>query len=144
MEPAIEILTLLLEAEYGNLVHRLGEADPYVNWLAAADRAVVEKMIADVRRHQHELVEMILTLRGAPIPPRYPTALGRVHYLKLSFLMPQVIASVRELVRTYESAGSTGRPQADALIARIRADHKRHLAELEKLHANLAQPVATK
>jgi hypothetical protein len=142
MEPAIETLNRLLDAEHGNVVHRLGESNPFVTWPAAADRAIVEKTVADVRRHQHELVEMILSLRGAPIPPRYPTSTGSVHYLKLSFLMPQVIAGLRQLVKTYESAGSTGRPQADALIARILADHKRHLAELEKLHTNLALPAA--
>lgn len=142
MEPAIETLNRLLDAEYGNLVHRLGESSPFVTWPAAADRAVVEKIVGDVRRHQHELVEMILALRGAPVPPRYPTSMGGVHYLKLSFLIPQVIAGMRQLVKLYESAGSTGRPQADALIARILTDHKRHLAELERLHANLAQPAA--
>lgn len=142
MDHAIDTLNRLLDAEYSSLVHRLGESNPFVTWPAAADRAVVEKIVADVRRHQHELVEMILSLRGAPVPLRYPTALSGMHYLKLSFLMPQVLASMRELVKTYESAGSTGRPQADALIARILADHKRYLAELEKLHANLAQPAA--
>lgn len=142
MEPAIETLNRLLDAEYGSLVHRLGESNPFVTWPAAADRAVVEKIVADVGRHQHELVEMILSLRGAPVPPSYPTSTGGVHYLKLSFLMPQVIASMRQLVQTYETAGSTGRPQADALISRILADHKRHLAELDRLHANLAQPVS--
>ncbi len=140
MDHAVDILNRLLEAESGSLIHRLGESNPFVNTPAAGDYAIVERMLADVRRHGHELVEMILSLRGAPVPPRYATALGGVHYLNLSFLMPQVIANVRQLVKTYGSAGATGSPQADALIARILADHNRHLAELEKLHANLAQP----
>ncbi len=140
MDNAVDILNELLEAECGNLIHRLGESNPYVSRSAAVDHAVVERMRADVERHRRELIDMILSLRGSPAPPSYPTALGGVHYLKLTFLMPQVIASVRGLVRTYESVGSTGRPQADALIGRILADHKRHLAELEKLHSNIAQP----
>lgn len=142
MDHAVDTLNRLLDAESSSLVHRLGESNPFVTWPAAADRAIVERIVADVRRHQQELVDMIISLRGAPVPPRYATAMGGVHYLKLSFLMPQVIASERQLVQAYESAGSTGRPQADALIARILTDHKRHLAELEKLHANLAQPTA--
>lgn len=140
MEIAVDILNELLDAENGNLIHRLGESNPYISRSAAVDHAVVKKMRADVDRHRRELVEMILSLRGAPAAPTYPTPLGGVHYLKLSFLMPQVIASIRELVKTYESVGSTGRPQADALIARILADHKRHLAELERRHAAIAQP----
>ena len=139
MDHAVDTLNRLLAAESGSLIHRLGESNPFVNTPAASDYGIVEKMLADVKRHRHELVEVILSLRGAPVPPRYATDLGGVHYLKLSFLMPQVIANVRQLVKAYESAGPTGRPQADALIARILADHKRHLAELEKLHANIAQ-----
>ncbi|HKQ46909.1 MAG TPA: hypothetical protein VJZ71_02440 [Phycisphaerae bacterium] len=142
MEHAVDTLNRLLDAESSSLVHRLSESNPFVTWPAAADRAVVERIVADVGRHRRELVEMILTLRGAAVPPRYPSSMGGVHYLKLSYLMPQVITSVRELVKTYESAGSTGRPQADALIARLLADYQRHLAELEKMHANLAQPAA--
>lgn len=140
MDHAVDILNRLLDAECGNLICRLGEANAYVSWPAAVDHAIVEKMLADVERHRREMIDMILSLRGSPAPPRYATALGGVHYLKLSFLMPQVVASVRQLVKTYESVGSTGRPQADALIARILTDHKRHRAELEKLHANIAQP----
>lgn len=137
MEHAIQTLNRLLDAEYGNLIHRLAEADPFVTASASDDRAVVRRMAADLERHQRGLVEMILKLRGAPAPPRYPTDLSAVHYLDLSYLMPQVISGVRRLVKTYESAGTTGHPEADALIARILDDHRRHLAELERMHANL-------
>jgi hypothetical protein len=140
MDHAVDILNRLLAAESGSLIHRLRESNPFVNTRAASDHAIVGKMIADVQRHRHELVEMILSLRGAPAPPRYATELGGVHYLKLSFLMPQVIADTRELVKTYESAGSTSYPETDALIAQILADHKRHMADLERLHAGMAQP----
>lgn len=139
MERAVQTLNRLLAAEYGNLIQRLAEADPFVTGQSAADHAEAERMLEDIKRHQRELAQMIIRLRGAPVPPNYPTSLGGVHYLKLSYLMPQVIAGVRELVRLYEQAGTTGDPEADALVARILADHQRHLATLQRLHSNLFQ-----
>lgn len=139
MERAVQTLNRLLTAEYGNLVQRLAEADPFVTGQSSEDRAEVQRMLADIKRHQQELIQMILRLRGSPVPPTYPTDMGGVHYLKLSYLMPQVIAGVRELVRTYEQAGTTGDREADGLVARILADHQRHLAGLQRLHSNLFQ-----
>lgn len=137
MERAIDTLNRLLAAEYGNLARRLSEADPYVTWPAAEDRAAIQRILADVDRHVAGLARRIIDLRGAPVPPTYPTASGGVHYLKLSFLMPQVIADVKDLVRLYESTGTTGDREADALLVRNLEDHRRHLAELQRLHANL-------
>ena len=139
MERAVQTLNRLLAAEYGNLVQRLAEADPFVTWPAAEDSAEVRRMCEDSKRHQGELIQAIIRLRGAPVPPTYPTSVGGVHYLTLSVLMPQVIAGVRELVKTYEQAGTTGDREADGLIARILADHQRHLASLQRLHSNLLQ-----
>ncbi|MBE7506426.1 MAG: hypothetical protein HS101_09095 [Planctomycetia bacterium] len=140
MERAVQTLNRLLAAEYGNLVQRLDEADPFVTWPAAEDRAEVRRMFDDSKQHQRELIQAIIRLRGAPVPPTYPTSVGGVHYLKLSFLMPQVVAGVRDLVKTYEQAGTTGDREADDLVARILADHQRNLASLQRLHSNLLQP----
>lgn len=137
MERAADTLNRLLTAEYGNLARRLAEADPYVAWPAAEDRAAVKRMFTDLDRHIAELTRRIIALRGAPATPQYPTAMGGVNFLKLSYLMPQVIADARNLVRLYESTGTTGDREADALLARNLEDHKRHLAELKRLHANL-------
>ncbi len=131
---AIDILNRLLEAEYGNLIQRLGEAGAFVTWRSAGDKLLVDRMLADHRRHERDLAQAILALRGSPISPTYPTAMGGVHYLKLDFLMPQVIESVENLVRLYETTGTTGHREADVVINRNLADHRRHLAELRKLH----------
>jgi hypothetical protein len=137
-EQSITKLNTLLAAEYGCLVHRLGECTPFVTWPAAEDRTVVQQMLADAKRHQHDLINLILKLRGSPVPPAYPTYVGGVHYLNLSYLVPQVIAGLRGLVQLYERISPTGHPESDALASRILSDHKRHLAELERLHSNLA------
>ncbi|MEK6643648.1 MAG: hypothetical protein AABZ08_07035 [Planctomycetota bacterium] len=141
-ESTITKLNSLLKAEYGCLVHRLGECTPFVTWPAADDRAVVQQMLADAKSHQHDLINLILKLRGSPVPPAYPTYVGGVHYLNLSYLMPQVIAGLRGLVRLYEQGGPTGHTESDALASRILSDHKRHLAELERMHSNLAASAA--
>lgn len=140
MERAVDTLNRLLAAEYGSLVRRLAEADPFVTWPAAEDKAEVKRMQADIDRHERDLAQVIIKLRGAPVTAGYPTSVGGVHYLKLSFLMPQVIANVRDLIRAYEQAGTTGDREADALISRNLEDHKRHLANLQHIHTNLFQP----
>ena len=140
MDLAVDILNRLLIAEYGSLIHRLAEASPYVSWRSTEHHAAIQRMLADVKRHQHELAGMIVRLRGAPAPRTYPTSVGGVHYLKLSYLMPQVIAGARDLVQLYEQAGTTGDGDADALIARNLEDHRRHLRELEQIYAGLHQP----
>lgn len=139
MERSVDTLNRLLAAEQGSLVRRLAEADPFVTWRAADDKAEIRRMIADIERHERDLARMILKLRGAPIPPTYPTSAGGVHYLKLSYLMPQVIANVRQIIRAYEEAGTTGDREADALIARHLEDHKRHLANVQRIHADAFQ-----
>jgi len=132
----IDTLNALLAAEYSGLVHRLAEAGAHVTWPAAGDHQIVQQMLRETQAHHAALAESILRLRGSPRPPTYPTSVGGVHYLKLSFLMPQVIANVRNLVRLYEAARIIDK--AAALIVRRHLDeHRRHLGELERIHANL-------
>ena len=135
---AVDKLNRLLAAEYASLVHRLAEADPYVAWTSADDRALVERMAADEKAHIQALSDLIFDLRGAPVPPSYPTEVSGIHYLQLDYLMPQIIAGKRRLVAAYEAAGATGDARADGLVRRHLADHQRHLSELLKLHSNLA------
>lgn len=137
-DTTIAKLNTLLAAEYGSLLHRLSECNPFVTWPAADDRAMIQRMLADARAHRHDLANLILKLRGSPVASTYPTSVGGVHYLNLSYLMPQVIAGLRGLIQQYERLGPTGNSEADALVSRLLSDHKRHLAELEKMHSNLA------
>lgn len=137
MNQAVDVLDDLLAAERAGLLQRLGESGPFVSWSATEDHALIRKMLADERNHERDLVEMILKLRGSPSPSVLPTNTGGVHYLQLAYLMPQVIADKRRLIKVYEAASPTDDRSAEALIHRILKDHRRHLAQLEKLHANL-------
>jgi hypothetical protein len=123
-------------AEHGSLIQRLAEAEAHVSWPAAGDHLIVEQMLKETKDHQQSLANMILDLRGAIRPPYYPTELGEVHYLELSFLMPRVIANVRKLVTLYESAGVRN-SDAAVLVNRILGDHRRHLEQLDRIHSNL-------
>lgn len=137
MNQAVNVLDDLLAAERASLLQRLGESGPFVSWSATEDHALVRQMLADEHEHVRDLVEGILKLRGSPSPAVVPTDTGGVHYLQLAFLMPQVIADKRRLVKKYESAPPPDDRLAEALVSRILQTHRRHLAELEKLHVNL-------
>ena len=139
-EQAVKILNDFLAAESASLVSRLRECDAYVAWTAAQDGLVIDRITADSAAHRHELVETILKLRGQPRPAQFKTMPRSEHYLRLDFLMPQMVKSMKSLAATYASAGPTGNVEADALVARILADHMRHLAELERLQGKLYQP----
>jgi hypothetical protein len=138
MNDAVTILNRMLRVEYGSLLCRLTDANPYITWNSAQDALLVGQMCADESQALGELVTAILDLRGAPVPRNYPISTGGVHFLSLDFLMPQVIASKKALVAAYESAPPTGIPFADALKARILDQHRRHLAALQRLHSDLA------
>ncbi len=137
---SIDTLNRLLAAEYQGLVPRLAQADPFVSMPAAGDRALLLRMAADGRAHERDLIEMIIRLRGAPVPRRFATESGGVHYIGLSHLIPLLIEDLRRLVAVYESAGATGTAEADALTARFLHDYRGYLKTLETMHGNLAPP----
>jgi hypothetical protein len=132
------VLNHLLRAEAGTLLQRLAESNVYSAWSSAADRLLLERMVSECRGHQQALAALILKLRGVPQTPWFPTEYGGVHYLDLTYLMPRVLEGVRSLIREYEASAGTGHAEADALLARHLSDHRRHLAELEKMHTNQA------
>ena len=137
-ERAVEILNRLLLAEYESVAPRLAQADPYVSLPSSEDRAVVANMLRDVASHERELTGMILSLRGSPVTRRFSTDSGGMHYVRLSHLMPSVLANMKQLISLYESAlGATGSREADALVSRILDNYRRHFAGLERLHANI-------
>jgi hypothetical protein len=131
-ERAIEILNRLLDAEQASFIQRLGEACPFVSAAEVATWAVVGELAAASARRQGELTQVILELRGSPVPPRRSADTTSIHYVKLSFLMPKIIAALRDLIGEYASAGRTGYAEADAVIAGGVAEYKRYLAEISK------------
>jgi hypothetical protein len=137
-ERTIEILNKLLDAEHVSFFQRLAEACPFVSASEATTWATVCDMVAAAGARRRELTEMIVKLRGSPVPPRRAADTTSIHYVNLSFLMPKIAAAMRELVELYASAGRTGKAEADALIARSLAEQKRYLAEIEKLGSQSA------
>lgn len=137
-ERTVDILNDLLEAEFSTLSQHLGECSPFVSMQSAEDQALLKRIGAEAREHQQAVADLIFRLRGTPRPPRMPTELGSIHYLTLAYLMPQIIAGLKALVRRYETASGTGNPEADALISRIAAKYRTQLAELEGRHQALA------
>ena len=60
--------------------------------------------------------------------------------MDLASILPAVVADLRKLVALYEAAPATGRDPVDALIGRILADHRRDLAELDRLYTASVSP----
>ena len=136
-ERVVDTLNNLLAAEYASILPRLRQSDPFVSLSAAADRTEAQGLMQDNQRHEGELSNLIMDLRGAPVPPAYDIDTTGYHYVTLEYLVPQIIQSVQSLIASYTSAGSTGHAKADALISRNLDDYQRRLKSLEKMHSNL-------
>lgn len=136
-EHAIEILNNLLAAEYASLLPRLRQSNPFVTLAATEDREAVDRLIKDSERHERDLADLIMDLRGAPVPISYDIDTTSFHYITLEYLVPQILQNVHLLIDRYAGAGTTGNRQADALIGRHLADYQTHLKALEKMHGNL-------
>lgn len=134
MSPTIATMSRLLQAEQAGLVRLVTEAGAFVSSARAADRTRVERIAEDEREHERAMARLILERGGSIGPATLPTDAGGLHFLDLCHLLPLLIADERRLIRSFESAESTGDEQADALVSRILEDHVRHLAELDKLH----------
>ncbi len=134
MSPTITTMSRLLQAEQAGLVRLVTDAGAFVSSARAADRTRVERIAEDEREHERAMAGLILERGGSIGPSTVPTDAGGLHFLDLCHLLPLLIADERRLIRSYESAPSTGDEQADALVRRILEDHVRHLAELDRLH----------
>ncbi|MCB9852040.1 MAG: hypothetical protein H6819_03005 [Phycisphaerales bacterium] len=133
----VETLNQLLAAEYASILPRLRQSDPFVSLAAAEDRDTAYGLVQDSERHEKALTDLIMSLRGAPVPVSYDIDTTSYHYVTLEYLMPQIIQGVQSLIAAYSSAGSTNQREADALIARHLGDYQSRLASLEKMHSNL-------
>ncbi len=131
----IDVLNDLLAAEQASLIHRLGEARPYVDEAAAGDWAAVEQLIADEAAHERDLAAMIQRLGGAPSPSNAATETGGLHYVALRHLMPDVRADLQALIAAYEAATGTGDANGDALITRNLTIYRRHQAAIHTVRA---------
>lgn len=142
MPDAVSMLNDLLNAEHSSLVNRLREAGPFVSQATAKERLIVDQMLADEVNHERGLAELIVWLRGTPDAGVVPTEVGGLHYLTLSFLMPQIIASKEQLIRAYESAGSSGIQRVDEFKNRCLENHRRHLQDLRRIHGGMTATAA--
>ncbi len=130
-DQAVDVLNRLLQAEFHSLVPRLAEVRPFVNWDDAEAHVLIERLTADAEARRRDIATAVMRLRGIPVTPRRCIMSTGMHYIRLDHIIPDIIADIREMIETYNSVGKTGNADADALIARILADHKQHLSELE-------------
>ena len=137
MANAVNILNGLLALEYQSLISRLEEINLFVALPAAEDQRAVQQLVADAKMHERDLTDLIMDLRGAPLPPRYSARTSSAHYVGIEYLMPMILENLKKLIAAYTSVGPTGASVADKLINRNLENYRKHLVALEKAHANL-------
>lgn len=125
---AIDTLNRLLDAEYAGVVNQLGEASPYASGAANAARTCFENVVQTTHRHQRRLIEAIQALGGSPVCARRTIDTANLHYVELSYLASRIEEGLQSLVESYESAGSTGVPEADAIISPHLQAYRDHLS----------------
>lgn len=131
-DEAVGALEELLRAESRSLAARLGEADPYLGWESGIDPLLFARMIADQRRHQQRLAEVILQLGGVPRAAPPDARMTRLHYVEAAYLLPLLIEDKRRLIELYDQAAArvAGEPAAVEVVGRNRAGHAAHLERL--------------
>ncbi len=128
----IDVLNDLLAAEQASLIHRLSEAQPFVDEASASTWVAVEQLIADGFAHERDLAEMIQQLGGVPSPSAHDTTTGGLHYSSLPHLLPDIRAAVQVLITAYDHTAGTGNAKADALVTRNVTIYRRHQTTIEQ------------
>ena len=130
-------LNELLQTESASLLARLAEAAPFVPADSADVYAVVQRMVRQTGEHLAWLGRTIHELGGAVAPRRPATNTGELHYLEISYLLPQLVDDCRRLNQAYQDgSGQVGAtPAAAEVVGRILTRHTENLAALEQLVA---------
>lgn len=134
-ETVIEILNELLQHESRSLLPRLKESIVFVTWASAGEHRDVGAMIDEEMEHRAWLAEAIGDLGGDPLPGSADIRSSNVHYLELSYVLPQVLVERRRSLTFYESAAEqlSSNERAAAVVAKIVARKRRHVERLSEL-----------
>jgi len=111
-----------------------------VEWAFALEMEQVRRMIADQACHESWLIDAADRCGGVLLPAPVDAGTANLHYLDLRVLLPRVIESVEQLVRTYDRAlAESGAlsPHGSEIISRIQRNHQEHLQQLKSIHARL-------
>jgi len=131
----IDILNELLADELRSLLARLRESTVRVDWGSANESQAVDSMIDEEMEHRAWLADALHDVGGDPAPVTADIGSSNVHYLKLSYVMPQVVEERRRSLGHFESAAAqlTGNDRASSVVTKIIERKRRHVEHLTQL-----------
>jgi hypothetical protein len=136
-EPTRELLQECVRRESRSLLQYVREVPV---WVAPADRATLAKLRDLARTEQQAADELGRYLQKhkaglAGLGP-YPGSFTTVNDAALAYLLPRLVREQRAAVAALEAdAARLADPEARAHLERLAAVKRRHLPELEALHA---------
>ena len=131
----VDLLNELLANEQRAPAHRLLESNVVLSRVAMDGLGLVQTMAGESREHAAWLTELILDLDGAPgLRFGDPTS-ADLHYQELHHALPRLVREHQALIRRYELASDrlAGEPEAQEVVQRILARHRKHLSALEQV-----------
>ena len=129
----------LCHAEQRSMLPRLAESTVFVSWASNDEADALREMIQQEREHVAWLVGMIDDLGESPTPCTADPRTTSMHYVELDYLIPGVIQSKENLIRTYEHQAPDLAPDPAAanLLSKIIERHQAHLSKLKALSGQL-------
>ena len=136
-QTVVDLLNELLANEQRTPAHRLLESNVIVSRVAMDGLGPVQAMARASREHTAWLTELILELDGAPgLRFGDPTS-ADLHYQELHHALPRLVREHQALIRKYELASErlAGEPEAQEVVERILARHRKLLSALEQVRS---------
>jgi len=132
----IDLLNDILAAELRSLLPRLRESTVFVDWASADDLFAVNGMMNEELEHVAWLVDAINDVGGDPAPVTADIRSTGAHYLRLSYILPQVLRERRRALSLFESAAPqlAANDRASVVASRIIERKRRHVDHLAQLN----------
>jgi hypothetical protein len=129
------LLNQLLIALHRSLLQYIGDAWPWVDTTDEAERTKLLSLVEAQRKHNERLIELLIDRGWSLDFGTYPTEYTDLHYVALSYLLKQLIASEQSLIGEIDRTlqGCAGDSEAVRLLERISAEQRRIVGELTSL-----------
>ncbi|MCG3127134.1 MAG: hypothetical protein CHACPFDD_01992 [Phycisphaerae bacterium] len=137
---SIEILNELLGHETATHLERFVESEHFLSWVSARHMLNLRRMLGEQKEHERWLTDEILRLDGAPRPRTLSLSTAGTHYLDVQNILPRILREKDALIDLYRRAieAIPANSRTGQLLARIRARHEQHVADIRLASATAA------
>ncbi len=114
-------------------------ASPYVRPDEKPALEVLEKVIADEKRHAREIGQLITLLKGIPDPGTFDFDIADINYLALDYLMGLIVKDKEGIIALYEEALHAAKNFSSIYtqLVQMQEEEHQHLITLQAISANL-------